>query len=272
MLRYSRIYLIGINHRDSSYQASFEGFDKAKISREQAEILMKRSVQIANEARDAFLSEQSTVRGRSGRPLVALSLGCYGAMLATEYTGDYFGATTDQLVEFHRQRLRVFLMEPGIDLIAFETIPSLQEAEAIRQLLCAEPTTIPCWVSFSCRDAHHVSHGESLVECISRFHDVASVSAVGVNCTKPKYVNSLLTDVKTELDRVGSDKWIIVYPDGGDTWDAGAREFVPETAILPHNFGVCAREWVQKFGPKIIIGGCCRTTPSHISNLQFATI
>ncbi|RUS12763.1 Homocysteine S-methyltransferase [Endogone sp. FLAS-F59071] len=249
-------------------QASFEGFARSAIPREQAEALMRRSVQIANEARTIFLSElEQSADHPPVRPLVALSLGCYGAMLAngSEYTGEYLDATTEQLVDFHRQRLRVFFAEPGIDLVAFETIPSLQEAEAIRQLLLAEPTPVPCWVSFSCRDDHRVSHGESLAECIARLHDVTSVAAVGINCTKPWHVESLLADVQDELNRVGSDKWIVVYPDGGDEWDAVARQWVSETAVVPRDFGDRARDWVRMFGPKIIIGGCCRTTPIHIS-------
>lgn len=85
----------------ASYQASIRGFLEAGYQREQAIRLMRTSVRLAREARDEF-----------GRGLVALSMGCYGAVLANgaEYTGDYGDAiTVDDLVEFHRERLEICL-------------------------------------------------------------------------------------------------------------------------------------------------------------------
>ena len=67
---------------------------------------MRTSVRLACEARDEF-----------GKGLVALSMGCYGAILANgaEYTGDYGVAMTiDDLVEFHKERLAICLQGMSI--------------------------------------------------------------------------------------------------------------------------------------------------------------
>lgn len=72
------------------------------------------------------------------RPLVAASIGCYGAALAdgSEYRGDYGEAVgVDGLKDWHRERFRVLAGSPGTDFVAFETVPCLREVEAILSLL-----------------------------------------------------------------------------------------------------------------------------------------
>lgn len=72
------------------------------------------------------------------RPLVAASVGCYGAAQAdgSEYQGDY-GAQIglEGLKEWHRRRLNVLADADGVDLLMFETIPCLEEARAVLSLL-----------------------------------------------------------------------------------------------------------------------------------------
>jgi len=79
-------------------------------------------------------------------------VGPYGAFLAdgSEYTGDYI-ATCDigRIKEWHRPRIRA-LVEGGVDLLAFETIPALQEAQVLLELLREFPDT-SAWLSFSCK-------------------------------------------------------------------------------------------------------------------------
>ena len=81
------------------WQATLQGFQSRGASREQSEALLRRSVQIAQEARVIFLEGRSkgpyaAARENDGasterRPvLVAASVGSYGAYLAdgSEYT------------------------------------------------------------------------------------------------------------------------------------------------------------------------------------------
>ncbi|MDX1557056.1 MAG: homocysteine S-methyltransferase, partial [Xanthomonadales bacterium] len=145
----------------ASYQASLEGFQRAGLSGEQARQAMLLSVALACEAREAFLNERAG-QGRL-RPLVAASIGPYGACLmdGSEYSGDY-PLNKRQLIDFHRPRMEI-LARSGADILAIETIPSLLEAQALLELLREFPT-VQAWLSFSCRDGLHVSHGETFAQ------------------------------------------------------------------------------------------------------------
>ena len=85
--------------------------------------MLGRSVELALAARETFWA---VPRNRSGRrrPLVAASIGPYGAFLAdgSEYTGAY-DLDADGLADFHRQRLQI-LTDGDADLLACETILS----------------------------------------------------------------------------------------------------------------------------------------------------
>ena len=112
-----------------SYQVSFEGFAEAGLTAAHTISALKGSMAIADAARRRF--EQTTRR----RALVAGSLGPYGAMLhnGAEYHGRY-GISERELVAFHRSRLE-HLQDGPVDLIACETVPSLQEAAAMLRAL-----------------------------------------------------------------------------------------------------------------------------------------
>ena len=112
----------------TTYQASIEGFEQAGLDASAARRIMREAVAMAVAARNAFWSIPANRHGRL-RPLVAVSLGPYGACLhdGSEYHGDY-AADTDTIRAFHRERIAV-LADAGGDLFAFETIPSLAEAE-----------------------------------------------------------------------------------------------------------------------------------------------
>jgi homocysteine S-methyltransferase len=106
----------------ASYQASFDGFASGGIGRDQAERLMRRSVELAAAARDEI--------GGEGR-WVAASIGPYGAALANgeEYVGRY-GLSVAELAAWHLPRMEI-LADAGADVLAIETVPDIDEAEAL---------------------------------------------------------------------------------------------------------------------------------------------
>jgi homocysteine S-methyltransferase len=169
----------------ASYQATFAGFAARGIGANESERLLRRSVELVDRARERFWSEEANRNGRS-RPLVAASIGCYGASLhdGSEYRGDY-GLSRKELMDFHRIRLRV-LVDSGADLLAFETIPSQLEAEAVVALLEELPHAPPA------QPAAGTSRGlsrEPLAECFaSRAH--RRPSPPGINRTAPRFVSA----------------------------------------------------------------------------------
>ncbi len=237
----------------ASYQATFEGFAARGIDAHEAAGLMQLSVDLARAARDSFWAAYDGSVARP-RPLVAASVGPYGAYLANgaEYTGDY-GLTRQELADFHRPRLAV-LAATGADLLACETIPSLLEAEVLVELL-AELGTMPAWLSFSCADGERLNHGERFSEAVALANASEQVVAVGINCTAPQYILPLLESA-AGLAR----KPLLVYPNRGEGWDPVNRCWLPLDA--PVDFASLALRW-RKAGARLI-GGCCRTTPEDI--------
>lgn len=241
----------------ASYQATIEGFMKRGLRESEALALIQKSVKLAIEARDEFWADESNRIGRS-KPLVAASVGPYGAYLAdgSEYRGNY-GLSEAELMDFHRPRMRA-LIEAGADILACETIPCLVEAQALVQLL-GEFQTIAAWISFSCRDEEHVNEGQRLEDCVRLVEASPYVAAVGVNCTSPKFIPSLIGEAKK-----GAHKPIVVYPNSGESYDATRNDWDGQPVYA--SFAEEARAWYDA-GARLI-GGCCRTTPEDIKEIS----
>ena len=237
----------------ASYQATIEGFLRKGLSRERAAELIKLSVRLAKEAREDFLQESPEALAHRPRPLVAASVGPYGAFLAdgSEYRGNY-DIGEDELADFHAERLKL-LAEESPDLMAVETVPCLVEAKAAVKAVRSAEINIPLWISFSCRDAGSVSDGTPIEECAAWLDKADEVVALGLNCTAPQYVSSLIEKI-----RANTKKHIVVYPNSGETYDAKTKTWKGASA----SFVDMAAAW-HKAGARLI-GGCCRTTPRDI--------
>jgi homocysteine S-methyltransferase len=233
----------------ASYQVSRMGYAEIGLGAERADAALLRSVELARAAADEFPQR---------RIVVAASLGPYGAALhnGAEYHGNY-GCGRAELVAFHRERVEVLAGAAGSeapDLLAFETLPSLEEALAIGEALGPWPE-LAAWFSFTCRDAQHLAHGELLSDCAAAVARFPQTVAIGVNCTQPALIPGLIAEL-----RGASDKPIVVYPNSGEGWDATARHWSGTGAAA--RFGAMAADWFADGAQ--IVGGCCRTRPAHI--------
>jgi len=248
---YERYFRQGADVATSaSYQATFEGFAARGIGEKEAARLLRLSVELTRRS-----------AARLDRPcLTVASIGPYGAFLhdGSEYSGDY-GLTRTELMDFHRKRLEV-LVSAGPNLVAFETIPSRTEAEALVALL-AEYPSVSAWLSFSCRNELEVCHGEPFRDSVALVADSPQIVAVGINCTPPDYVSGLLRSAHGV-----TKKPFAVYPNSGESWDAAQHRWLsgPDSVGLP----ALAPEW-RGLGAKLI-GGCCRTTPETIRDISMA--
>jgi homocysteine S-methyltransferase len=236
----------------ASYQVSTEGFQKigydTRSATTAAANALRASVSIAEKVRRDYQA------GSSRRIWIGASLGPYGAMLhdGSEYHGNY-ACSFDDLVGFHTGRIAV-LAETNADFLAFESIPSLEEAKAILAALVPYPD-LAVYLSFTCRDGQHVSHGETLQACAQLLDGRPQVIGIGVNCTAPELIGNLIR----QLGEVTS-KPIVVYPNSGEAWDAVHRCWQGDGQI--QEFGKLARRWRSQGAQWI--GGCCRTGPEHV--------
>ena len=255
----------------ASYQASFPGFRARGFGDAEAAGLLKLSVALAVEARDEFWRETAgELRGRP-RPLVAASVGPYGAYLAdgSEYDGRY-GVEARVLDEFHRSRFRLFARSAA-DVILCETIPSGLEAEVLLGIL-AETPEARAWMSFCCGDGARLWDGTPVEEAARLCDRTEGVVAVRVNCVAPAHVGELIGRI-----RAATDLPVIVYPNSGEVYDAGTGEWSWPAGGLGEaggsgkageasQSGVEARAWIAAGAAGV--GGCCRVGPAAIRALR----
>jgi homocysteine S-methyltransferase len=239
----------------ASYQASHMGFASLGLSERQAEDLIISAVELACTARQQFLDAHPET---SFTPVVAASVGPYGAAIhdGSEYTGDY-KVDEDMLRKFHEGRLRL-LDQSGADVLACETIPNFSEARVLYDLLAH--VELPAWVSFSCRDDRCISDGTSLQDVSKIFREHPRVLALGINCTAPHLIASLIGEIK----QAAPDKAIVVYPNSGETYEVEDNSWHGNVSSVE-----CADEansWLS--AGAIIVGGCCRVGPDHIAAIR----
>jgi homocysteine S-methyltransferase len=211
-------------------------------------VLLRLGVRVARAVRDRLAPEL-------GRPLlVAASVGPYGAVLAdgSEYTGRY-GLTAAQLRDFHAPRLEVLAAEAP-DLLAVETVPDLDEAVVVADLL--DDLGVPAWLSYSVaggRTRGGQPLGEAYAVLAGRHHLVAA----GVNCSSPEDV---LPAVRTAVECTGLPS--VAYPNRGEAWDAEAKRWSGGGAFDP----ALVPEWMA--AGAAYVGGCCRVGPDDIRALR----
>ena len=222
----------------SSYQASEAGFVAAGVSTAAARRL---------------LASTTAVARASGAAVVACSIGPFGAFLGdgSEYRGDY-SATWADVRAFHRARLEV-LVETAPDVFALETLPTTAEAEIVVEEL-RRLTDAPAWVSFTCRDEAHTCGGDVFADAAAAI--APAVTAVGLNCTAPRFVEPLLQSLAVDLPYV-------VYPNHGAQWDGEHKCWLGPTggaeipSLVPSWLAAGAR----------LIGGCCGVGSEGIRSL-----
>jgi homocysteine S-methyltransferase len=240
----------------ASYQASVAGFKKRGYSPEEAENFIRLSVDVAKKARNRFWEGLSSEERRfRAYPLIAGSVGPYAAYFAdgSESKPYRAGITQQDFINYHLPRIDI-LVKAGIDVIAAETLPSLEEAEAILEILKNYPD-IYAWISFHGETDHTISEGTTIARCAQVLDAYEQVAAVGINCTYPQHVSSLIQDAGSN-----TSKPVVAYPNAGDVFDEKTKEWHK----LPHHydFGELTEIWYN-MGARVI-GGCCRTTPADI--------
>ncbi|MDT5236064.1 MAG: homocysteine S-methyltransferase [Mycobacterium sp.] len=225
----------------ASYQASFDGFAERGIGRSDATRLLRRSVGLAKAARDEV----------GGQLWVAASVGPYGAALANgkEYIGRY-GLSVAQLAAWHRPRIQI-LADAGADVLALETVPDVDEAEALVGLV--HDLGVPAWLSYTIAGTT-TRAGQPLADAFAVAVDVPEIVAVGVNCCAPDDVEHA---VRVAWETTG--KPVIVYPNSGERWDGDRRTWVGTSGWSAD----LAPRWVAE-GARIV-GGCCRVRPADIA-------
>ncbi|XP_024880790.1 uncharacterized protein LOC112460373 [Temnothorax curvispinosus] len=254
----------------NTYQASVPGLTKyLNISECKSLDLFATAVHLAKKAVDDYAEKEKL--SVDGRPKVAGACGPYGAYLhnASEYTGSY-GKTVSrrELIDWHRPRVKA-LVDAGVDLLALETIPCIEEAEALLELMKEYPHA-RAWLSFSCRDDQFISDGSLFQEVALRCYRTlpSQIVAVGVNCIDPRHVTPLLRGINTINASASSRQAhhqipLVVYPNRG-----GSLSATNEWTAVPddHSLNLPISEWLD-IGVSYI-GGCCKVFAEDIKTIR----
>ena len=153
----------------STYQATIPGLEAAGLNPEQAVDIIRLTVQLAHQARDNYwqnlLDEQKT---QTIYPLISGDVGPYAAYLAdgSEYNGQYGKVSLQELKDFHRPRIQLFL-EQEVDMLALETIPNRLEVQALTELLSEEFPQVEAYMSFTAQEVGKISDGTALKDVIA---------------------------------------------------------------------------------------------------------
>lgn len=242
-----------------SYQATIPGLTSHGYSNEDSERIIADSVKIFLTARDEWWNEEGMASGRA-YPVCLAGIGPYGAYLAdgSEYRGNY-GVSEQILYDFHKRRMEI-LADAGADVLLIETQPSLAEAKIEAKI--AEELGVDYWISFSCRDGLRINEGDFIRDCAAELSKgYPGLKMIGVNCTKPEYIVSLIHELRNATDiPVG------VYPNSGLIYDPVSKMWsVPEGVL---DFSAYAIEYM-KAGASAV-GGCCTVGPEQIIGVTAA--
>ena len=241
-------------HITCSYQATIPGLLENGFSQAEAEEIIRRSVRVFHEARDEWWTREGGKESGRVYPIGLAGIGPYGAYLSdgSEYVGRY-GADDKTLRDFHKSRVRL-LLEEKPDYLLFETMPSFREVLIATEL--AEESGAEYWGSFSCLDGKHICEGDDIRQCAETLSkERPRLKAIGVNCVKPQFVESLICELKA-----GCDLPVVVYPNSGETWEPVKKIWYGGAEKV--SFGDWARRYYAAGASAV--GGCCTTVDSHI--------
>jgi homocysteine S-methyltransferase len=202
-------------------------------------------------------------------------------------------ASIQALATFHLQRLLVFLEDKStwsnIDYIAFETVPLAREVTAIRRAMtrlrlehAASPK--PWWISLvfpdgvypeMTLDGGHLTVDDAVRAVLSDMDDGDRPNAIGINCTKPEYLPSLLDSYETSIERLtpSQSPGLVVYPNGGlvceiatKTWSSSSNDDSAGSSAWARDLSEIVKARKGRWSG-ILVGGCCKAGPQEIKVL-----
>jgi 5-methyltetrahydrofolate--homocysteine methyltransferase len=218
-----------------------------------------RAAQIARRAADEHTRE-------SGSPaFVAGALGPTNRMcsMSPDVNDPAFRAITfDQLVVSYSDAVRALLMG-GVDLLLIETVFDTLNAKAaifaVQSVFEETGVEVPLIISGTITDASGRTLSGQTTEAFWNSIRHAKPLAVGLNCALG---GRQLRQYVQELARV-ADTYVCAYPNAGLPNAFGEYDEEPqETAEILREFADSG--WLN------IVGGCCGTTPEHISLIRDA--
>jgi 5-methyltetrahydrofolate--homocysteine methyltransferase len=224
---------------------------------EQTHEINRRAAQIAREAADIEAA-------RRGRPcFVAGSIGPTGFLPSTT-DPTLSNVTFAQLVDIFEEQGRA-LVEGGVDVLLVETAQDILEVRAalagIRRAFATGTRRVPIQAQISLDTSGRMLLGTEVAAAIVILEH-AGAEVIGLNCsTGPDYMR---VPIRTMSELAGVP--LTVIPNAGIPINVEGRALYP---LEPEPMAEQLRQFVEECGVAAV-GGCCGTTPEHITALRRA--
>ncbi|WDI31565.1 homocysteine S-methyltransferase family protein [Hyphococcus flavus] len=210
-------------------------------------------------------ADEWTAKSPAKPRFVAGSIGPLNKMLSMSSDVNDPGArlvTFDQVYDAYKTQIKA-LYEGGVDLYLIETITdTLNCKAALKVIMDLEGEgyeRLPIWISGTITDKSGRTLSGQTVEAFWNSVRHAKPFAVGLNCALGA---ALMRPHIAELARV-ADTLVAAYP------NAGLPNAFGEYDETPEETSSMLREWAES-GLVNLLGGCCGTTPAHISAIAEA--
>jgi 5-methyltetrahydrofolate--homocysteine methyltransferase len=169
------------------------------------------------------------------------------------------GVTFDQVLDAYYRQARA-LIEGGVDALMLETCQDTLNVKAaaigVRRALAEAGRQLPLMVSGTIEPMGTMLAGQG-VDALYASLEHLDLFSIGLNCaTGPEF----MTDHLRSLSEMATCL-VTVYPNAGLPDERGHYEETPESLALK------MRRFVEE-GWVNAVGGCCGTTPAHISALS----
>lgn len=191
-------------------------------------------------------------KAADGRALVAGDITMTGKQLYPVGTMQF-----EELVDVYKEQIAV-LAKAGCDLLVIETMMSLQETRAA--LLAAKETcSLPVMATLSFESDGKTLYGTDAVTAALVLEGLGA-DAVGVNCSTGP--DKMLPLIKAMAENISVP--VIAKPNAGmpQLDETGKTVY----SMLPEEFAKQCKNLIDAGAG--IVGGCCGTTPEHISALH----
>lgn len=171
----------------------------------------------------------------------------------------------DEFVKAYRDQC-LALMKGGVDVVLLETVYDIVNARAaIDGFLNASAVlfgesgrSLPLMISMTLKEDGHLYSGQTLEQAISLV-SYANPISIGLNCVLGSNLLKCWLKILQEYPF-----FISIHPNGGLPTDTLAYSASPESFARKLG-GFLKKGWLN------IVGGCCGTTPEHISQISKKT-
>lgn len=250
----------------ATYQATQSLFqNEFQLSEGEAQTTLRSATKILARVRNEFWNALSEHQKSTRRyPKIAASIGPMASWMEgeSEYHG-FYAHVTREMFEISHTAIAQLLISSNDgdavpDIIAFETVPSEQEALAIVRIMNQNKNLacFPYWLTFQCRDKKSLANGTTIDRAVNMLLDECGLNlvAVGVNCTSTVNTMTIISSISRILEehkKSRSQIRLIAYPNGYH------RE-----------------NWAQKVLANCadIVGGCCGADVSYIRDLKTKSV